>query len=180
MNSFSKTSNITQSSAEQPYRSRAKSSAEERNRSLLYCPDIEHVEQTRFPLYSTKSVEIFAESSSILLDSAGDISNNAALHRSISQDSAPLNLQNIKEIKPKYSSRALFIKKPAVSLIIAHLFVRDYVCACACSHVDVHMCIFSYVYMYAHVHLYSLSMYVHMYTGVAHLRRFSYVFNVYS
>ena len=48
MNSFSKTSNTTQSSAEQPYRSRAKSSAEERNKSLVYCPDIERTEQTRF------------------------------------------------------------------------------------------------------------------------------------
>jgi hypothetical protein len=171
MTSFSKTSNTTQSSAEQPYRSRAKSSAEERNKSLLYCPDIERTEQTRFPSYSTKSVEIFSESTSILLDSAGDTSNNAALHRSISQDSAPLNLQNIKDIKPKYRSRALFIKKPAVSPINVHLFVCVYVCACVFPHVHVHMCILSHVYIYAHVHLYTCTLVhlcnctlVHLYT----------------
>lgn len=153
MNSFSKTSSSTQSSAEQPYRSRAKSSAEERSKSLLYCPDIERVEHTRFPSYSTKSVEIFSESSSILLDSAGDISDNAALHRSVSQDSAPLNLQNIKEVKPKYSSRALFIKKPAVSLINVHLCARVNVCECVC--VPMWMCTCAWVLMLMYIHTYT-------------------------
>ena len=136
--------------AEQPYRSRAKSSTEDRNRSLLYCPDIERVEQTRFPSYSTKSVEIFSESPSILLDSAGDISNNTALRRGVSQDSAPLNLQNIKEIKPKYSSRALFIKKPAVSHINVHLSVRVYVCAFV--YVRMSMFICAYILMLICMH----------------------------
>ena len=47
-----------------------------------------------------------------------------------------------------------------------------------CSHVDVHMCMSSHVDVYTHVHLYSSSM--HIYTGVAHFKRFSYAFNVYS
>jgi hypothetical protein len=151
MNSFSKTS-TTQSSAEQPYRSRAKSSAEERSKSLLYCPDIERVEQTRFPSYSTKSVEIFSESASIVLDSAGDISNNAALHRSVSKDSAPFNLQNIKDIKPKYSSRALFVKKPAVSPINVLLCVRVYVCECVCVCMSMCTCAFFRMLMYIHTY----------------------------
>jgi hypothetical protein len=180
MTSFSKTSNTTQSSAEQPYRSRAKSSAEERSKSLLYCPDIERTEQTRFPSYSTKSVEIFSESSSIVLDNAGDISNNAALHRSVSQDSAPFNLQNIKEIKPKYSSRVLFIKKAAVSLINVHLFVRVYVCECVYVRMSMCTCAFFRMLMYVHTYTCTVRPCIFMYTGVALFKRFSYAFNGYN
>ena len=114
-----KTSSPSKINSELSSKSRPKV-LEDRSKNLFYCPDLDRVEQKIFPPHLTKSVEIYSESQSMALDSVGDANNAGILHRSISQDSAPLNLKGKEEMKPKYSGRALFLQKHAVSVINVH------------------------------------------------------------